>query len=92
MISPETILRAKSLIEGIEKLQNELASLFGGAPVAASATVLTGPKRRGRPPGSGAAAGGKKPRNMTPEGRARIAAAARARWARFHADKKKASK
>jgi hypothetical protein len=90
MISPETILRAKSLIEGIEKLQNELASLFGGAPVASSAAVLTTPKRRGRPPG--AVSGGKKPRNMTPEGRARIAAAARARWARFHADKKKAAK
>lgn len=89
MISPETILRAKNLIEGIEKLQNELAALFGGAaPAAAAAAAPAAPaKRRGRPPGSG-----KKARNMSAEGRARIAAAARARWARFHAEKSKKSK
>lgn len=86
MISPETILRAKSLIEGIEKLQNELAALFGGGGV--TAVLPSEPaKRRGRPPGDG-----KKARNMTPEGRARIAAAARARWARFHAERKKQGK
>lgn len=81
--SIESLRRASEIIREIEALQGELAGLFGsgaGLPVAG--------KRRGRPPG----AGSKKKRNMSPEGRARIAAAARARWARFHAAKKKASK
>jgi hypothetical protein len=44
-------------------------------------------KRRGRPPGSGLKRGG-----MSAEGRARIAAAAKARWARVRAEKAKAQK
>ena len=54
-------------------------------------------KRRGRPPGSGAAKksgrkrrGGK--RNMSPEGRARIAEAARRRWAQLRAERAAAAK
>lgn len=89
MISPETILRAKSLIEGIEKLQAELAGLFSGAaaPVSTAFAAAVPPaKRRGRPPGSGV---GKKRGAMSAEGRARIAAAAKARWARYHAEQKK---
>lgn len=83
--SSETITRAKTLIESIEKLQAELASLFNSQPaavVAATPVAAVAPtllKRRGRPPGSGKKGG------MTAEGRARIAAAAKARWARFHA-------
>ncbi len=93
MISVETILRAKSLIEDIEKLQTELASLFGGpstrsVPAAAPAVAPATPgKRRGRPPGSGKKS--ERQRGpMSAEGRARIAAAARARWARYHAEQK----
>lgn len=97
MISPETLQRAKQIIDSIESLQSELAGLFG-----ASVSVAAPAKRRGRPPGSGkrsvaavaaaSAPGGKQRRNMSAEGRARIAAAAKARWARFRSEQKKAGK
>jgi hypothetical protein len=81
--SIESLRRASEIIQQIEALQSELAGLFGSGAVSAPVAG----KRRGRPPG-----GGKKRRNMSTEGRERIAAAARARWARFHAAKKKAAK
>lgn len=82
----DTLNRAHQILQEIESLQAELADLFNetGAPA---------PVRRGRPPGSGKAAGttnglpAKRRRKMSPEGSARIAAAAKARWAKFHADK-----
>lgn len=85
----ETIQRAAEILRQIESLQAELAGLFGGG------SVVAAPKRRGRPPGSGKAAAGalalegapKKRRKMSAEGRARIATAAKARWAKFHAEK-----
>ncbi|MBL9139053.1 MAG: hypothetical protein JNK85_24510 [Verrucomicrobiales bacterium] len=80
--SIESLRRASEIIREIEALQGELAGLFGSGAASPAAG-----RRRGRPPGSG-----KKARNMSAEGRARIAAAARARWARFHAAKKKAAK
>ncbi|MBX3744324.1 MAG: hypothetical protein KF833_03365 [Verrucomicrobiae bacterium] len=98
--SPEALRRAGEILREIEELQQEMASLFGGATKPAAAPA----KRRGRPPGSGRAAArasaasgaasagsssGKSRRQMSPEGRARIAAAARARWARYNAAKKK---
>jgi hypothetical protein len=77
--SVDTLRRAGEILQEIEKLQGELAGLFNGsAPAAAT------PKRRGRPPGSG-----KKRRTMSPEARAKIAAAAKARWAKYRANKKK---
>lgn len=89
IVSPESIRRAAEIVQTIEQLQAELTGLFGGAPVAA-------PKRRGRPPGVRAAAQEEpvqgRTRNMSPEGRARIAAAAKARWARVRAEKAKAAK
>lgn len=87
--TPETLTRANQIIAQIESLQSEFVGLFAGK------TTATG-KRRGRPPGSGrkmTAADGVpakvRRRKMSPEGRARIAAAAKARWAKFHADRKK---
>ncbi len=88
MISPETLQRAKEIIDTIENLQAELAALFGSS---VGKAAVPG-KRRGRPPGVTAAPGGTRRRNMSAEGRARIAAAAKARWARFRADQKKAGK
>lgn len=78
----DTLRRANQILQEIEGLQTELVRLFGG-------TGATAPKRRGRPPGSGKAPAAtsaepvQRSRRMSPEGRARIAAAAKARWARF---------
>ncbi len=83
IVSAQSIQRAGEILRSIEELQAELAGLFGNSNAGADA-----PKRRGRPPGTGGKRGG----NMSAEGRARIAAAAKARWARFHAEKAKAAK
>lgn len=88
-ISGAQLRRAAEIKERIDELNRELTQILqGGAPAA---------PRRGRPPGSGnknagnsggaAGAGGGKRRQMSAEGRARIAAAARARWARVRAEK-----
>ncbi len=91
----DTLKRASEIIQQVEALQAELVSLFGGA------ATSTAPKRRGRPPGStsgkaapdsAAPAPSRGKRKMSPEGRARIAAAAKARWVKFHAAQKKANK
>ncbi len=85
IVSPDQIKRAGEILRQIEDLQSELATLFSGGNAAAQA-----PKRRGRPPGSGTGKGtGKAKRKMSAAGRARIAAAAKARWAKFHAEKSK---
>ncbi len=85
----ESLNRANAIIQQIESLQAELAALFG------SNAKPTG-TRRGRPPGSGrpvAAANGElakaRRRTMSLEARARIAAAQKARWAKFHAERRK---
>jgi sugar phosphate isomerase/epimerase len=91
----DTIQRASEILRQIESLQAELAGLFSGGRV-----VVATPKRRGRPPGSGKAAAAalapegapKKRRKMSAEARARIAAAAKARWAKFHAERKSPAK
>jgi hypothetical protein len=76
----DTLHRAGEILQEIEKLQGELASLFNGA----GRSTIT-PKRRGRPPGRGK----RRRRSMSPEARKKIAAAQRARWARHHATRKK---
>lgn len=83
----ETIARAKEILENIESLQAELASLFGGS----AASGVTAGRRavRGSAGVVAPAAGAGKKRKMTAEGRARIAAAAKARWAKFREEKEK---
>lgn len=84
-LTPAQLNHAADLKEKIEKLESELASLLGSSsPVA--------PKRRpGRPRKEDitfarfAGTPGMKRRKMSAEGRARIAAAARARWAKAKA-------
>lgn len=83
IVSAQSIQRAGDILKEIETLQAELAGLFGGTNTIGPVTA----KRRGRPPGSGLKRGG-----MTAEGRARIAAAAKARWARVRAEKAKTAK
>lgn len=84
IVSAETLKRAGEIIREIEALQSELNSLFSESP---AARRVAKPVKAGRPPGRPA---GRKRRKMTPEGRAAIAAAAKARWARYHAEQKKA--
>lgn len=68
-LSAQQLRRAADIQEKIESLTSELNSLLNGT---------TEPKRLGRPPGSGK----KGKRTMSTAARARIAAAARARWAK----------
>lgn len=85
----DTLQRANAIIQQIEALQAELVGLFGG-------TGTPAPKRRGRPPGSSKAPSvvngmqGKRrgPRTMSPEARAKIAAAQKARWTKHRNVKK----
>lgn len=83
--TPETLRRACDIVDEIERLQAEMAALFGSTPSAPK------PRAAGRKPAAApvaAAARGTKSRRLSPEGRARIIAAARARWARWKAAKK----
>lgn len=77
--------RATQLIQEIERHEAELVSLFRGA-------ARGGPRAMAgiAKPASGGAS--KKGRNMSAEGRARIAAAAKARWEKFRAAKKSGAK
>lgn len=85
----EQLKRAAQLAEQIAKLEAELQAILGGA------------KTRGRKPGKAAKAEAatedgtpakksrkKRARNMSPEARARIAEAQKARWAKFRKDPK----
>ena len=67
--------RAVVIKERIEQLESELASLLGDSRRSSGAGVAREPRKR---------------RKMSAAGRARIAAAARARWAKFNAAKGKA--
>jgi hypothetical protein len=84
IVSADSIQRAAEILKEIEALQAELAGLFGNKTSTGSSAA---PKRRGRPPGTAGKRG-----KMSEEGRARIAAAAKARWAKFHAEQAKAAK
>lgn len=75
-ISANQLRNAADLMEKIEGLQNELASILGGSEAAPA-------RRMGRPPGSGnkakaAPVAGK--RVMSEAAKAKIRAAAKARW------------
>jgi len=77
--------RALQIAERIQALESQLASILGGsvAPTASSTSATptrTGSHGRGR-------RGRRKGSKMSPEGRARIAAAQRARWAKAKAGK-----
>ncbi|MGE3311961.1 MAG: hypothetical protein AB7O66_18500 [Limisphaerales bacterium] len=85
----ESIKRAGEILAEIETLQAELVGLFGSTR---SPGAPGSPRRRGRPPGAAGSRRGRKRGTMSAEGRARIGAAAKARWARFHASKAKAAK
>lgn len=91
MSSPslDQLKRAIAVKEQIAKLEEELASILGG-----SAAPAAKRGRPGRKPGSGAAAAGapapkKAKRVMSAEGRARIIAAQKARWAKIKKEKSK---
>jgi hypothetical protein len=74
--SIDQLKRAVSISEEIERLQEELASLLGaGVKISASVSAVpAAPKtRRGK-------------RGLSAEGRARIAAAQKARWAKAKGD------
>ncbi len=71
-LSPQQLRQAADLQERIESLQQELAQLLGTPTEAGKAQVST-------------VAPGK--RYISPAGRARIAAAARARWAKLRGEK-----
>ncbi len=72
-LSVAQLRKAAAVKERIEKLEKELAQILGSAASEKSAA----PAARSR-----------KKRKMTSEGRARIRAAAKARWAKWRADKK----
>jgi hypothetical protein len=77
-VSLAQLNQAVALKEQIVALESQLADILGGpaeAPTTTSPAIL--PPRRGRLPGS----------KMSPEARARIAAAQKARWAKFHAER-----
>jgi hypothetical protein len=85
--------RAVSIREEIESLQEQLESLIGGS------SSVSAPKRRGpgrRPKAVAATEGNEedapRKRRMSAAGRARIAAAARARWAKFRGTSAKPAK
>ena len=88
--STDTLRRAGEILQEIEKLQQEMASLFGGSSGATPASARSGSKSVRASADAGRPAG--KRRSMSPEARARIAAAARARWARYRSEKKGGAK
>lgn len=85
--STDTLRRAGEILAEIESLQTELAGLFSGGRGG-----RRGARGGGRAAAAAAAAGSGKRRRMSPEAKARIAAAAKARWARYRAEKKGADK
>jgi hypothetical protein len=89
--SLENLKRAIEVAEQIEKLQAELAAMFGGET--AKAVVSTTGRRRGRPAKADKPAKEKKPRRqMSEEARARIVAAQKKRWAKIKKEKKAEAK
>jgi hypothetical protein len=91
----ENLERALHIRKRIEELHDMLTELMGPTPPSLGGVQINAPKKRGRPrkvnalpdagseDGNGLVADGRrKNRTMSPEARARIAAAQRARWAK----------
>jgi hypothetical protein len=76
--SAATLRRAIEISERIEKLEAELRAVLAGTSVSA---VTAAPKAAAE------AKPAKKRRKMSPEARARIVAAQKARWAKVRAEK-----
>lgn len=79
-LTPSQLRQAASIIEQIEKLQNELNQLQGGKAIT---TVVAAPaiEVNGKP--------ARKARKISAAGIARIRAGQKARWAKFHSGKNK---
>ncbi|MDO8704447.1 MAG: hypothetical protein Q7J84_05800 [Sulfuricaulis sp.] len=73
-LSVAQLKRAITIKEQIESLESELAGILRSSPVRTVATIV-------------AAAPGKRKKVMSPEARAKIAAAQKARWKKFKAAK-----
>jgi hypothetical protein len=72
-VSAKQLRRAAEIKDKIEALEKELSTILGNSPAAAPAAPAASSRKR----------------TISAAGRARIAAAARARWARVRAEKKK---
>jgi hypothetical protein len=80
MICPKFIIPSMDTTEIIQTIDAEIARLEKARSLLNGDT--TSPTKRGRPPGSSVTARAKPRRKMSAEGRARIAAAQKARWAK----------
>ena len=74
-LTPAQLRRAASIVEKIEKLQAKLNDIYGGKSAVDAVATAGEPVR--------------KRRKMSAEGRAKIRAAQKARWAKVHAAKDK---
>jgi len=96
----ETLERALHIRKQIDQLNEVLKELFGPSPVSLAGMQTSAPKKRGRPrkvqstapmdelsPGAAELKAKRKKRKMSPEGRAKIAAAQKARWAKAKGEK-----
>lgn len=79
-LSVEQLKKALHISEQIEALQAQLAEVLGGAEVETTFAAEAAPVKVRRNARGGKGKSGKG--GMSPEGRARIAAAQRARWAK----------
>jgi hypothetical protein len=98
-ITSEQLRAAAAIKDQISRLEADLAALLGGGKASPAPAVAAPGKKRGRKPGSknkatAAAAPSAVPakkkaakRKMSAEGRARIIAAQKARWAKVKAGK-----
>jgi hypothetical protein len=73
-VSTAQLRRALEIREQIERLEQEISSILGGEASVARPPAAAATKRQGG-------------RGMSAEGRARIIAAQKARWAKFHSSK-----
>jgi hypothetical protein len=78
-LTPQQLRAAADVKERIDGLQNELNSILGGEDPVPAQAAIEAPKmpRKGR----------RKRRKLSPEGRAAISAAAKARWAALRVGK-----
>jgi hypothetical protein len=87
----------KVIADQLTKIRDTASDYLRRLSGTESGGAVEGRKRRGRPPGSGKKTGrkgrppgsGKRKGGMSAEGRARVAAAQRARWAKIHAQQGK---